>query len=206
MVDAGRMEGVGDQPADGSRLDRRRRSSGRLRFERGADGDRPGFGRRLRGRLGLGAPFGFRGWLGLGCWLGPGAGSDTGTGSGSAAGSAARLAAGSGSAAGSARPPTRRGRRRSGSNVGSMVSVIVAVGSSSPVDASNALAVVLELERDDFRSSSRSRRDHPLEIVLALARDPDRVALDLRLDLGELVADQLGELLRARRRAGPCGA
>ena len=48
--------------------------------------------------------------------------------------------------------------------------------------------------------------DDPLEVVLALAGHADRVALDLRLHLGELVADQLGDLLRERRRAGRGGA
>ena len=55
--------------------------------------------------------------------------------------------------------------------------------------------------------------DHLLELVLALARDADGVALDLRLDLRELLADQLADLLRQvvvepaperDRPGGPC--
>src|SRR6202142_1049710 len=56
------------------------------------------------------------------------------------------------------------------------------------------LAVVLELERDlDVERAQAT--DHPLERVLVLAPDPNGIALDLRLHLGELVPDQLGQLL-----------
>ena len=55
-------------------------------------------------------------------------------------------------------------------------------------------AVVLELERDGLVELAQPG-DDLLQLVLALARDADRVALDLRLDLRELVADQLGDLL-----------
>ena len=36
--------------------------------------------------------------------------------------------------------------------------------------------------------------DHALQIIAALAADPQRIALDARLDLGKLIADQLLEL------------
>src|SRR5262245_47041361 len=55
-----------------------------------------------------------------------------------------------------------------------------------------ASAVVLELERHRLVELAQPA-DQLLEIVLALARYPDRIALDLRLDLGELVTDQLGQ-------------
>ena len=47
-----------------------------------------------------------------------------------------------------------------------------------PVADSNALTVVLELEGDGLVETAEPR-DDPLEVVLALARDADRVALDL---------------------------
>src|SRR4030095_13269318 len=58
--------------------------------------------------------------------------------------------------------------------------------------------VFLELERHRLVEAPEPD-DHALQLVLALARHADRVALDLRLDLRELVADQLlqpsGELV-----------
>ena len=55
------------------------------------------------------------------------------------------------------------------------------------------LAVVLELERDGLVQLPQPG-DDLLQLVPALAGDADRVALDPRLDLGELVADLLDEL------------
>ena len=57
------------------------------------------------------------------------------------------------------------------------------------------LAVVLELERDGLVELAQPH-DDPLQLVLALAGHADGVALDLRLDLRELVADQLDQLAR----------
>src|SRR5262245_59276314 len=57
------------------------------------------------------------------------------------------------------------------------------------------LPVVLELERDRLVELTQSR-DDLLQLVLALARDANGVALDLRLALGKLVADELGDALR----------
>ena len=56
------------------------------------------------------------------------------------------------------------------------------------------------------RPSSAQPRDHPLELVLALARDPHRVALDLRLrPSGTRRGSASGSSSRGRR-AGPAGA
>jgi enoyl-CoA hydratase/carnithine racemase len=55
-------------------------------------------------------------------------------------------------------------------------------------------AVVLELERDCQIELAQSG-DDALEVVAALAGHADGVTLDLRLDLRELVPDQLGDLL-----------
>src|SRR5829696_3613749 len=57
------------------------------------------------------------------------------------------------------------------------------------------LPVVLELERDGLVELTEPA-DHLLQLVPTLARDPDRIALDARLDLGELVPDLLHELPR----------
>ena len=67
------------------------------------------------------------------------------------------------------------------------------------------LPVVLELEREPQVQLAQPG-DHPLELVLALGRYADRVALDLRLDLGELVADQLARASWRGRRSGRAGA
>src|SRR6185369_2878463 len=56
-------------------------------------------------------------------------------------------------------------------------------------------AVVLELQLDHLVELAQPR-DDPLEVVPALARHADGVTLDLRLDLGKLVADQLLDALR----------
>ena len=71
--------------------------------------------------------------------------------------------------------------------------------------ASRRLPVVLELEGHGLVELAQPA-DDPLELVPALAGHADGVALDLRLDLGELVADQLADLLRRGRRAGRGGA
>ena len=56
-------------------------------------------------------------------------------------------------------------------------------------------AVVLELKRNGVTLRLLAQpRDDLLELILALAADPDRIALDLRLDLWEVVADQLLDL------------
>ena len=57
------------------------------------------------------------------------------------------------------------------------------------------LPVVLELERDRQLLELAQPADHLLELVAALARDPDGVPLDLRLDLRKLLADELADLL-----------
>ena len=64
-----------------------------------------------------------------------------------------------------------------------------------PRRQSSTLTVVLELERDDLVEAAQPG-DDPLQVVLALARYADGIALDLRLDLRELVPDELGDLLR----------
>src|SRR5882672_4896374 len=56
------------------------------------------------------------------------------------------------------------------------------------------LPVVLELERNGLVELAQPD-DHPLELVLALARHANGIALDARLDLRELVADELRESL-----------
>src|SRR3954453_20751590 len=57
-------------------------------------------------------------------------------------------------------------------------------------------AVILELERDRIalRFLAQTRND-PLELVPALAADPDGVALDLALHLGKVIAQHLADLL-----------
>src|ERR687895_1364034 len=58
------------------------------------------------------------------------------------------------------------------------------------------LPVVLELQRDRVALRLLAETgDHALELVLALAADADRVALDLILHLREFVANQLADLL-----------
>ena len=66
-------------------------------------------------------------------------------------------------------------------------------GSGHPASSVTS-AIVLELERNGLIELAQAG-DDLLELVLALARDADGVALDLRLDLGELVADELGDPL-----------
>src|SRR3954471_22793438 len=59
------------------------------------------------------------------------------------------------------------------------------------------LAVVFELERYGVALGLVAQPpDNALEVVLALAADADRVALDLRLHLREVIADELRDLLR----------
>jgi len=61
--------------------------------------------------------------------------------------------------------------------------------------SSRRLPVVLELERNGLVQGAQAPHD-ALQVVLALPGHPDGIALDLRLDLRELVPDQLGDLLR----------
>src|SRR6185369_8267973 len=57
-------------------------------------------------------------------------------------------------------------------------------------------AVVLELQRDRVALRLLAQpSDDFLEFVLALAADPDRVALDLALNFREVVAQHLADLL-----------
>src|SRR4026209_1695045 len=66
-----------------------------------------------------------------------------------------------------------------------------------------ASSIVLELEVDDLVEGAEPG-DDLLELVLALARDPDGIALDLRLGLGELIPDELRNPLRQLlRQAAP---
>src|SRR5262249_55030274 len=55
------------------------------------------------------------------------------------------------------------------------------------------LTVVDELERHRIILLAQ-RRHHRLQLILAFTRYPHRVPLDLRPQLRELVADQLGDL------------
>src|ERR671915_510898 len=58
-------------------------------------------------------------------------------------------------------------------------------------------AVVLELERNGIALRFLAQAGHDLlQLVLALAADPDGLALDLRLDLRIVVADEARDLLR----------
>src|SRR3954447_8024407 len=57
-------------------------------------------------------------------------------------------------------------------------------------------AVILELERDRITLRFLAQaRDDPLQLVPALAADPDGVALDLALHLGKVIAQHLADLL-----------
>src|SRR5207245_4555725 len=80
-------------------------------------------------------------------------------------------------------------RRGAGSGAGSEASA-----TSVTTISVTRLAVVLELERYWLVELAQAG-DHALEVVLALARHANRVALDLRLHLGELLADELAEPL-----------
>src|SRR2546423_7796435 len=82
--------------------------------------------------------------------------------------------------------PSRRAR---GSRSASWGALAKLTGASSVVD---------ELQRHRVVEAAQVRDDR-LQLVLGLARDAHRVALDDRLDLGETVPDPLGQLLRLLR-------